>query len=94
MSEARYLGLTWDHPRGYNALAAAAREIAPPGLLHWDIAICTPVLIYPVISNFYDSHLGESERVILVELRHLLYFLFMERNPEVAKDTGQDVPIG
>lgn len=33
---ALHLGLTWDHPRGYNAVAAAARDIAPPGLLHWD----------------------------------------------------------
>jgi multiple sugar transport system substrate-binding protein len=32
---ARFLGLTWDHPRGYNALAAAAREIAPRGLISW-----------------------------------------------------------
>jgi multiple sugar transport system substrate-binding protein len=33
-----YRGLTWDHPRGYAALAAAAREIAPQqGLsLAWD----------------------------------------------------------
>ncbi|HVX82440.1 MAG TPA: carbohydrate ABC transporter substrate-binding protein, partial [Devosiaceae bacterium] len=33
---ARHLGLTWDHPRGYEALFAAAREIAPPGLLRWE----------------------------------------------------------
>lgn len=32
----RFLGLTWDHPRGVNALAAAAFEIAPPGLIGWD----------------------------------------------------------
>lgn len=33
-----YRGLTWDHPRGYNALAAAARDIAPgQGLaISWD----------------------------------------------------------
>jgi len=34
MSAAQYCGLTWDHPRGYNALAAAAE--ASGGLLHWD----------------------------------------------------------
>jgi len=32
---ARFLGLTWDHPRGFNALSAAARSFAPTGLLHW-----------------------------------------------------------
>ncbi|MBV9290163.1 MAG: extracellular solute-binding protein [Hyphomicrobiales bacterium] len=32
---ARFHGLTWDHPRGFNALAAAAREVAPRGLLRW-----------------------------------------------------------
>ena len=34
--EVRFRGLTWDHPRGFNALAAAAHEIAPPGLLGWE----------------------------------------------------------
>ena len=35
----RYKGLTWDHPRGYQALRAAAVEIAPSqGLeIEWDI---------------------------------------------------------
>jgi multiple sugar transport system substrate-binding protein len=33
---ARYQGLTWDHPRGFAALFAAEREIAPAGLLHWE----------------------------------------------------------
>ena len=32
----RHLGLTWDHPCGFNALAAAEREIAPRSLLHWE----------------------------------------------------------
>jgi len=34
----RYRGLTWDHPRGYNALAAAARlDEEPVGLaISWD----------------------------------------------------------
>jgi multiple sugar transport system substrate-binding protein len=34
MSAAQYCGLTWNHTRGYNALAAAAE--ASGGLLHWD----------------------------------------------------------
>jgi hypothetical protein len=34
MSAAQYCGLTWDRPRGYNALAAAPE--ASGGLLHWD----------------------------------------------------------
>jgi multiple sugar transport system substrate-binding protein len=33
--DVRFHGLTWDHPRGFNALAAAAGQIAPPGLLAW-----------------------------------------------------------
>ena len=36
MSATRHLGLTWDHPRGYNALAAAARDVASAGLIQWD----------------------------------------------------------
>ena len=32
---ARFHGLTWDHPRGFNALAAAADGVAPRGLLSW-----------------------------------------------------------
>ncbi len=32
---ARFQGLTWDHPRGFNALAAAAERVAPQGLLSW-----------------------------------------------------------
>ena len=32
---ARFIGLTWDHPRGFNALSAAAQRVAPSGLLHW-----------------------------------------------------------
>ena len=31
----RFHGLTWDHPRGFNALAAAAEGVAPRGLLSW-----------------------------------------------------------
>jgi multiple sugar transport system substrate-binding protein len=31
----RFHGLTWDHPRGFNALAAAAEGVAPRGLLRW-----------------------------------------------------------
>ncbi|MCJ7872787.1 enoyl-CoA hydratase-related protein [Phaeobacter sp. J2-8] len=29
-----YLGLTWDHPRGFNALAAAEKNGGP---VHWDV---------------------------------------------------------
>ena len=32
----RFHGLTWNNPRGFNALAAAARQVAPRGLLNWD----------------------------------------------------------
>jgi multiple sugar transport system substrate-binding protein len=34
----RYRGLTWDHPRGYNALAAAAKRAEAAGevAIHWD----------------------------------------------------------
>ena len=35
MSAPAYRGLTWDHPRGYNALAAAAAQ-ATDLSLHWD----------------------------------------------------------
>ncbi len=35
MSAPVYRGLTWDHPRGYNALAAAAAQ-ASGVALHWD----------------------------------------------------------
>ena len=34
MSAPQYRGLTWDHPRGYNALAAAAQAEGLP--LVWD----------------------------------------------------------
>lgn len=34
----RYRGLTWDHPRGYNALAAAAATLDPEVLgIDWDV---------------------------------------------------------
>ncbi|WP_298400543.1 carbohydrate ABC transporter substrate-binding protein [Sphingobium sp.] len=38
MSLPHYRGLTWDHPRGYRALEAAARDVAPgQGLtIQWD----------------------------------------------------------
>lgn len=35
MSAPSYRGLTWDHPRGYNALAAAAAQASELSL-HWD----------------------------------------------------------
>jgi multiple sugar transport system substrate-binding protein len=35
LTSVRFHGLTWDHPRGFNALAAAAEGVAPQGLLRW-----------------------------------------------------------
>jgi multiple sugar transport system substrate-binding protein len=35
LTSVRFHGLTWDHPRGFNALAAAAEGVAPRGLLRW-----------------------------------------------------------
>jgi multiple sugar transport system substrate-binding protein len=59
---ARHLGLTWDHPRGFNALAAAEREIAPPGLLHWD---------KQPLEGFESHPIGElAERYDLLVLDH------------------------
>ncbi|WP_413992902.1 carbohydrate ABC transporter substrate-binding protein [Labrys okinawensis] len=68
MSKARYLGLTWDHPRGYNALAAAAREIAPPDLLHWEKQPLEGFESHPIadLAGRYDllvldhPHIGEA----------------------------------
>jgi multiple sugar transport system substrate-binding protein len=68
MSSAKYLGLTWDHPRGYNALAAAAREIAPPGLLQWDKQPLEGFESHPIadLAARYDllvldhPHIGEA----------------------------------
>ena len=31
-----YRALTWDHPRGFNALDAAAKRLLPGFVLHWD----------------------------------------------------------
>ena len=60
---ARHLGLTWDHPRGFSALAAAEREIAPPGLLHWD---------KQPLEGFESHPIGDlAERYDLLVLDHL-----------------------
>ena len=65
---ARHLGLTWDHPRGFNALAVAEREIAPPGLLHWDKQPLEGFESHPIsdLAERYDllvldhPHVGEA----------------------------------
>ena len=65
---ARHLGLTWDHPRGFNALAAAEREIAPPGLIHWDKQPLEGFESHPIadLAARYDllvldhPHIGEA----------------------------------
>jgi multiple sugar transport system substrate-binding protein len=65
---ARHLGLTWDHPRGYNALAAAAREVAPPGLIAWDKQPLEGFESHPIgdLAARYDilvldhPHIGEA----------------------------------
>jgi len=65
---ARHLGLTWDHPRGFNALAAAEREIAPPGLIHWEKQPLEGFESHPIgdLAARYDvlvldhPHIGEA----------------------------------
>ena len=65
---ARYLGLTWDHPRGYDALAAAERDVAPPGLIHWDKQPLEGFEAHPIgdLAARYDlvvldhPHIGEA----------------------------------
>lgn len=65
---ARHLGLTWDHPRGFNALAAAEHEIAPPGLIHWDKQPLEGFESHPIggLAARYDllvldhPHIGEA----------------------------------
>ncbi len=64
----RFLGLTWDHPRGFNALAAAAREIAPAGLIGWDKQPLEGFESHPIgdLAARYDvlvldhPHIGEA----------------------------------
>ncbi len=64
----RFLGLTWDHPRGFNALATAAREIAPAGLIGWDKQPLEGFESHPIgdLAARYDvlvldhPHIGEA----------------------------------
>lgn len=64
---ARFSGLTWDHPRGYEALAAAAHEVAP-GLIDWDRQPLEGFESHPVgeLADRYDlivldhPHIGEA----------------------------------
>jgi multiple sugar transport system substrate-binding protein len=66
MSTARHRGLTWDHPRGYNALAAAAE--ASVGLIHWDKQPLEGFESHPIgaLAARYDlivldhPHIGEA----------------------------------
>ena len=63
-----HLGLTWDHPRGYAALAAAERDVAPPGLLHWEKQPLEGFESHPIadLAARYDllvldhPHIGEA----------------------------------
>jgi multiple sugar transport system substrate-binding protein len=65
---ARHLGLTWDHPRGYAALFAAARQVAPAGLLHWEKQPLEGFESHPIgdLAARYDllvldhPHIGEA----------------------------------
>lgn len=64
----RFLGLTWDHPRGFNALAVAAREVAPAGLIGWDKQPLEGFESHPIgdLAARYDvlvldhPHIGEA----------------------------------
>ena len=66
MSGAQYRGLTWDHPRGYNALAAAADVSG--GWLHWDKQPLEGFESHPIgeLAARYDllvldhPHIGEA----------------------------------
>jgi multiple sugar transport system substrate-binding protein len=65
---ARFLGLTWDHPRGYEALFAAERDVAPPHLLHWEKQPLEGFESHPIgdLAARYDllvldhPHIGEA----------------------------------
>lgn len=60
-----YLGLTWDHPRGFNALAAAEKNGGP---VHWDVQPLEGFESAPIaeLCTRYDlvvldhPHLGEA----------------------------------
>lgn len=70
MTPPSYTGLTWDHPRGYNALAQAARTIAPlHGLsIEWDRQLLDGFESHPIaeLCARYDlvvldhPHVGEA----------------------------------
>ncbi|TYC90448.1 extracellular solute-binding protein [Novosphingobium sp. BW1] len=70
MSAPRYLGLTWDHPRGYQALDAAAAQVAPGhGLsIHWQRHPLEGFESHPIVdlAANYDlivldhPHIGEA----------------------------------
>ncbi|MFC0681850.1 extracellular solute-binding protein [Lysobacter korlensis] len=64
-----YRGLTWDHPRGREALRAAAAEVAAPGLsIEWDVHSLEGFESAPIaeLAERYDlivldhPHLGEA----------------------------------
>jgi multiple sugar transport system substrate-binding protein len=64
-------GLTWDHPRGYNALAAAAAQAAASGFdIHWDKQPLEGFESHPIedLCSRYDlvvldhPHIGEAVR--------------------------------
>ena len=66
-----YIGLTWDHPRGYNALAAAAARLNPErdGLsLSWERHSLEGFEVHPIadLCTRYDlvvldhPHVGEA----------------------------------
>ncbi len=66
---ASFRGLTWDHPRGYNALAAAASAAVPRGLhLTWDRQPLEGFEAHPIadLCERYDlvvldhPHIGEA----------------------------------
>jgi multiple sugar transport system substrate-binding protein len=66
MNGENYRGLTWDHPRGYDALAAAAQ--ASRGLIHWDKQPLEGFESHPIgeLAARYDllvldhPHIGEA----------------------------------
>jgi multiple sugar transport system substrate-binding protein len=66
MNEKKFHGLTWDHPRGYNALAAAAE--ASGGLVQWDKQPLEGFETHPIgeLAARYDlvvldhPHIGEA----------------------------------
>ena len=70
MTTPRYRGLTWDHPRGYGALEAAARSVAPSqGLaIEWDRQPLEGFESHPIaaLCSRYDlvvldhPHVGEA----------------------------------